>query len=338
MVYRELASLLTAGIPLDKALSLLIDTPELQAARLRIAAIRDQVREGAGLSAAMVATGGSLSEMERAVLQSAERTGALGSMLERLADFMDEADALRERVQSALIYPSVVVAFGLCVSIVMLGVLLPRMQGFLGEAQAELPAITRAMLAVGRFGSTWGGLVLLLLGAGAVAAVLRLRGDRSLRIVFERRLAAVPVAGRGFCLLANLRFARTFSELLQAGIPAIDAFALSGRATGSAWVESMVEREAEQVRHGDPLSDALARIHPLAETLPGWVRVGEASGSLADLLGAAADRYEGRWTRFVSRGLTVLEPVLIALIGGFVLLVTLAVLLPILDMTTSVAP
>jgi general secretion pathway protein F len=220
----------------------------------------------------------------------------------------------------------------------MLGVLLPRMQSFLSEADVTLPALTECMLAVGRWAKVWGALLLAALVGAVFAFRLRLQSDSGLRERCDRRLLALPGIGRGYGILVNMRFTRTLCLLLEGGVPLIEGFVLAGRATGSVAVSSQVAHEAERVRHGQRLSEAVARIHPLSGALPGWVRVGEASGGMAHLMATAAKRYEAQWDRFMSRSLGVLEPALIVLIGGFVLLVTLAVLLPVLDMTQSVHP
>ena len=117
----------------------------------------------------------------------------------------------------------------------------------------------------------------------------------------------------------------------------IDAFRLAGRATGSSWVENMTETEAGKVRHGDRLSDAVRRVPPLADSMPGWIEIGEAGGGMADLLATAADRYQQQWTRYTDRMLSLLEPLLILLIGAFVLLVALSVLLPVFSFSRVVA-
>ncbi|MCX7591757.1 MAG: type II secretion system F family protein, partial [Kiritimatiellae bacterium] len=154
---------------------------------------------------------------------------------------------------------------------------------------------------------------------------------------WHRVFFRLPVVGRGLTSLVNLRFARTLAALLKGGVGAIEGFKLAGRATGNEWVALLAEREAETVRHGSSLSEAVRRIGPLSGGLPGWIQTGEAGGGLADLLERAADRYEMRWERFLERSVTVMEPLLILLIGGFVLTVTLSVLLPILSLSQMLA-
>jgi general secretion pathway protein F len=332
-VYRELGALAEAGLPVVQALDTLIDAPELAGERVLMAAVRDRIKEGSTLAAAFRATEPSVSAFETAMLETGERSGTLGPMLGRLADVLEEQEQMRGRVVSALIYPAIVVALGLCVAIVMLGVLLPRTRVFLAQSGVPLPALTRFMLGVGRFMAAWG--LLALCGAVGAGFVLRhrLRTQPEARLRLDQRLFSVPLVAHGYRLLACMHFARTLAVLLRAGVTLIEGMVLAGRATGSAWVAAQVEGEAETVKHGGRLSDAVSRIPPLAGSLPGWIRVGEAGGGMASLLDAAAERYRLQWERFVARGLSLLEPLLIIVIGGFVLLIALSVLLPVLSLT-----
>jgi general secretion pathway protein F len=336
MVYRELSVLLGAGVPLVRALDNLIQSPELAAVHLLLAGIRDRVREGMPLAAALGEASHSVSAFEIAIIEAAERAATVEGMLDRLAAFLEERERLREKVQAALIYPLIVMTVGICVAVVMLGLLLPRARDILAGGQVALPGLTRFMIAFGALLTRWG----LAAAAAGVLAVFwgrrRLRGDALLRERLDQRLFRLPLWGRGYALLVNLRFARTLSILLGGGVPLVDSLVLAGRATGSEYTTRRAREAAEEVRHGSSLADAVRRIGPLADSLPGWLQIGEASGGLERLLDSAAQRYQDRWDRFVARCLSVLEPVLILVIGGFVLVVTVSVLLPILSLTRAV--
>jgi general secretion pathway protein F len=337
VVYRELGALLEAGLPLVRALDILIASPELPGSRHVLAGVRDRVREGAALAAAWTEASPSVTAFEQAVLEAAERSATLGEMLERLADFLEEQDRLRLRVQNALLYPAIVLGAGICVAVIMLGLLLPRAQAVLTSGGAALPWLTRALMASGRAMVRWGWAPLALAAGGLAAWRVRLRRDPARRAHWDRLVLRLPVAGRGLTLLANLRFARTLAVLVRGGVPLVDALALAGRATGNTWLAGLAVREAEAVRNGSSLSDAVRRIPTLASTLPGWIRIGEAGGGLDRLLDSAAQRYQARWDRFIGQSLALLEPLLILVIGGFVLLITLSILLPVFSLTQSVA-
>ena len=336
VVYHELSALLDAGMPLLSALNILVDSPELRSSRVLLAGVRDGVREGASLAGALREASAAVTPFEEAIIEAAERSATVGGMLANLAEFLEEQQRLRERIQAALLYPAIVFAVGICVAVLMLGLLLPRASAILADSDAGMPALTVFMIGLGRFLQHWGVAIVLLLVVGIHLVWRRVRREAGWRARWSQALFRTPVVGSGWTTLVNLRFARTMAILLQGGVPIMDALRLAGRATGNGWVAGQAEIEADAVRHGSSLSDAVRRIPPLAHSLAGWIQVGEAGGGLARLLEAAARRYQAQWDRFLVRCLALLEPLLIFAIGGFVLLVTLSVLLPVVSLSQAV--
>lgn len=331
--YRELGILLGAGLPLVTALEILMESPELGVAASLLAGVRDRIREGTSLAAALAGAAPQIKPYERAILEVGEKSGNLEGMLERLASFLEEQEHLRERIVSALIYPMIILVFALVVAVVLLGFVVPAAASMVTEqANVPLPLLTRLMMAAGRV------LVfvvpLAVLVGIAVRAWWRQKGASNpvLRNRLDQWMFQTPLVGRGYIVAVNLRCARTLSILLKGGVGLVDALSLAGRATGSVWIADLMDVEAEAVRHGSSLADAIRRIPPLAGSLPAWIQAGEASGSLENLLDIAGNTYQHQWSRYVSRTLSWLEPALILFIGIFVLLVTLSVLLPILSL------
>ncbi|MBN1674449.1 MAG: type II secretion system F family protein [Kiritimatiellae bacterium] len=333
--YRETGTLLAADLTLVHAFDILIQSPEMGDARPLLAGIRDRVRAGRSLADALAHASGSVRSFERAIIEAGERTGALSQVLVQLASFLEEQQQLKARIQTALIYPAVVVVFAVLVAAVLLGILVPAVGELLAESDVPVPMLTRAMIAAGRACKIAALPLIAAVAGGMIWVRTRKAHDTAFRLRMDRALFRLPVAGTAYGLLVNVRFPRTFSILLNGGVPIVDAMAMAGRATGSAWIEDLVRKEAESVRHGSSAADALRRIPLLSESLPGWVQAGEASGNLPQMLDNAAARYQRRWERFVTRGLTVLEPALILLVGGFVLLVTLSILLAVLAMNQT---
>jgi general secretion pathway protein F len=337
VLYRELSALLAAGIPLVTALDALIKTPEMRDVSGVLGTVRDRVREGVSLAQSLSESRADLSRFETATIGVAERAAALETVLIQLADFIDEQERMKAQVAHALIYPAIVLGMGIVVSIVMLGFLVPRAQQLMGGVNAPMPLLTRIMLAAGHGLWPWG-----LLAATGTTIVLvgwlrYVLAHKRLRIRLDRRLFKIWIVGKGYALLAAIRFSKTLSILVRAGVPLVDGMALAGRSTGSAWIESLAELEAEGLRHGATLADTLRRITPLAELLSGWVEVGEASGDLANLLDRASERCQAHWDRFLKRALALLEPALLLIVGGFVLLITLSVMLPMFSLSSTIA-
>ncbi|NLB59925.1 MAG: hypothetical protein GX806_02440, partial [Lentisphaerae bacterium] len=231
--YRELASLLQAGLPLLAALELLIQAPDTGSLRPRLAHIRDKIREGASLSLALDATG-ELSTHERSILAAGEQAAVLDKVLERLADFMEEQQQLREKIITALIYPAILMLVALGIAIGLLGFAMPRLGLLLTEqTRVAIPGLTRLMIQAGHWVAFWG---LPLLAAGALVAVAvwqRLRRDASFLRRIHQRALGLPIIGPGYAILINLRFARTLALLLHGGVSLIDGLVLAGQATGN---------------------------------------------------------------------------------------------------------
>jgi general secretion pathway protein F len=337
VLYRELSSLLGAGFPLIRALDILITSPEMADSNILLAGVRDRVREGSSLADALSAASKSVTPFECAIIQSAERSATVETMLERLATFLEEQEKLRERIKSALLYPSIVLTLGICIAMVMLGVLIPKAREIISGNNMPMPILTRSMIWFGGAVVKWGWLVVIVGIVGVAYFKKRLVADGDFRMVWDRKLFRFPFIGKGRTLLVNLRFARTMAVLIKGGVSLIDAVILAGRATGSEWINQLAEGAAESMRHGTNLSDAIRQILPLSGSLPGWLKVGEASGSIDRLLDNAGQRYQSQWDRYIGTCLGFLEPLLILIIGGFVLLVTLSVLMPIISLTQVVA-
>jgi general secretion pathway protein F len=331
--YRELGVLLGAGLPMVGAMEILMESPELGVSASLLAGVRDRIREGASLAASLGAAVPQLKPYERAILEVGEKSGNLEGMLERLAFFVEEQEHLREKIISALIYPAIILGFAVLVAVGLLGFVVPAAAAVITEqSRVPLPWLTRFMMLAGRVAMV--GLPVLILGALVGRSWLKRRmvAEPALRSRLDQAMYQIPLVGRGYVIVANLRCARTLAILLKGGVGLVDALSLAGRSTGSAWVAQLMETEAESVRHGSSLADAIRRIPPLAGSLPAWIQAGEASGALEKLLDTAGNTYQHQWNRFVTRTLSWLEPVLIVCIGIFVLLVTLSVLLPILSL------
>jgi general secretion pathway protein F len=336
MIYRELGALVHAGLPLAQALDLLVQSPETGEDRSILAAIHDRIREGVPLAEALRAAGRQVSSFEAAVVDVGERTGELDTVLERLAEFLEEQQGIRERIVTAMIYPTLVIVLALGIGLAVLGIMVPRIGAVLLEADMQLPTITIVMLGLARGVARFALPGLAAAGLVGWLVVRRWRAEPGMRSRIDRWLFRLPWIGRTYAALVALRFSRTLALLLRGGVPLVEGLPLAGRATGSPWLEDNLDVETEAVRHGRSLADALRNVESLRAGLPGWVEAGETSGDLSGLLEHAGQRYQRYWDRQISRMLALLEPVLVLIIGVFVLFVALAILLPILSMNQQI--
>lgn len=321
---RSLASLLSAGLPLTRALETTRDVGNPRLAEVLDRVLAD-VKGGSSLAKALSAHPEAFSPLYVGVVRAGERSGRLPDMTDRLADEIERQDELRERIVSALVYPTLLTLFGFLAILLLLFVVIPRFSELLMGEGAELPALTAAMLAVANgVRSYW---LFLLLGAVvATASVAAFLGSREGRRALARLGLSLPLVGpvrRG--LLAG-RFARLLGVLLEGGAPLVTALEDTASSLSDPVAQEEVERIRSEVRSGSSLQRAVAGGTLFPTELSRLIAVGEESGRQPDFLARAADLFEARSTRTVERLVTLLEPAIIVLFGGVVAVVALALL------------
>ena len=336
-LYGELGVLLDAGFPLERAFGLLIGESGEGPGAALLLHLRDLVRNGASLSDALTATIPTLPQFERTALRAAEEAGFQGGMLQALSAFIESERAVAERIRGALTYPLAVLALAAGLLSFMVYVVLPRAMDVFSRVGDALPRSARILAEWGPRGMT---LFLVLLAAGAIAAAwlrARARTDAATAAAVEKALARLPVAGRTLPLLWTHRFAGTMALLVDAGVAPQSALAVSGAATGSAWLAALAEKAAADVRAGATLSAAAASLGPIAPHIAEWMKVGESSGSLGKMLGQASVRCRQAYETSLARFLGLLEPALIVAVGAVVLAITVSVLGPMLQLARTAA-
>ena len=332
-VFRRLGVLLASGLPLASALDVLVQSPERPGSERILASVRDRIRGGQSLAEALAQSSPEVSRFELAVVRAGERAGNLDHVMEQLANYLDEQCVLRDGLRSAMMYPLFVIGLAVLVAAGMFGFVVPSLMKFFHESGVPLPLLTRIVMKLANTFPIWGTMA----AAAGVAAWISIRRryrNREGREPIEMRLFGSRLLGRPLALSCAVRFARTMTLLLRGGVPLVDAMEMSGAATGSVWLERMLREEADHVRHGRSFADALQAVPPLAPHLAGWVRAGEASGQLDRLLHAAGDRLQQQWTTYLQRTLSLIGPVLVVIVGLFVLLIALAILMPMLSLSS----
>ncbi|MCS6771870.1 MAG: type II secretion system F family protein [Kiritimatiellae bacterium] len=330
-LYRELGSLIRAGVPLENALSLLGNTYATGAESHGLASARDRIREGVAPDDALAASLTGMTPFEAALLQAGRRSGRLGESMEQLAGYLENEERLREGIKSALIYPFLVLLLGLLIGVVVILVLFPRLASLFEETGADLPSLTRALIWMGRDGRN-ALLASVLAAAAGVMFGARAISRPAARKSLELRAVRIPLFGSLLRLSAAARFGRTLALCIRGGVQIPDAFPLAGRASGMRSVEEASIVCAEEIRQGKAPADALGRCPIVGDLLVSWYCAGEASGDPATLLEQAANQYYARWENLVQRMLRLIEPLLILLVGAMVLVVAVGILLPVLSL------
>jgi general secretion pathway protein F len=331
---RQLSTLVGAGIPLVSALRALTDQVENAKLKGVLGQVRDRVNEGAALADAMGAAGGVFPDLYVGMVRAGEAGGALETVLERLADYLESQVRLRNKVSSIIIYPAMMLLFACVVVGILVTVVLPQITELLASLNQPLPFYTRWIIAGSHFTRDFWWAIL---GAG-IASVMAFRAavrtSRG-RTAYDRWILRVPVVGRLVRLIAISRFSRTLSTLLSGGLPITRALETAGEVTGNSMLAAAIEKARTSITEGASVAAPLRASGEFPPMVTHMIEVGEQSGELESMLAKVSETYEEQVETTVTRLTALLEPILILIMVGIVLVIILATLVPLLQITTS---
>ncbi|MBF0625659.1 MAG: type II secretion system inner membrane protein GspF [Magnetococcales bacterium] len=328
---RQLATLTGAGIPLEEALVTLSEQTDSRRLRGILLAVRSRVLEGHSLGDALGGFPGLFSDLYRETVAAGEHTGQLDQVLERLASHLEDSHRLNQSVRLAMLYPLIVMIFALGVSVALITYVVPQVTQVFEDFDQELPLITRGLIALSDLLHEHG--LLLLLGVVGLGAGIRLLLAREgVKRVWHRVLLRLPVAARLVRGLDTARFARTFGILTRSGVPVLEGLRIAGRVVDNRPMREAVARAAQRVREGGSLHATLAESRVFSPMVVNLIASGEAGGNLDHMLERAAEAQEREVETLVKVLAGILEPLLILLMGGLVLTIVVAILLPIFDL------
>jgi general secretion pathway protein F len=322
-------------LPLERALTALSDESEDPKQRELVAHLRSEVNAGSSFASALASAAREFDDVYRGVVAAGEQSGALGQVLERLADDLEERQALKAKLIGATLYPAIVSLIAVVIVIFLVTYVVPQVASVFTSSKRALPGLTVAMLSISGFLRHYGWLLLLLLAAGVGSLMLMLRGA-AFRERFDAATLKLPLVGRLSRGYNAARFAGTLAMLAGAGVPILKALqaaaeTLSNRAMRADALDALV-----RVREGAPLASALAGKKRFPGLLSMFARLGEQTGQLPEMLDRAAKQLSAEVQRRALQMATILEPLLIVAMGGVVMLIVLAVLLPIIQLNTWV--
>ena len=333
LLSRQWATLLAAGLTVEHSLSALIEQAESERVHDTLAAIRSDVVSGHSLRIALDRHSGAFPTIYRAAIAAGEQSGELAAVMNQLADHLERGADLQRKTMQALIYPALVAVVALLVVTGLMVFVVPQVVGVFAQSKQALPLLTRLMIGVSNFIRDWGWLALAA-GAAALLGALALLRDERIRHAFDRRLLALPVLGRHLRSLDATRFASTLAILVGSGVPLLAALDAAGRVVQRLPIRTAVREAAEQVREGRPLARALAAGRAFPPMLIHMVANGEATGRIDELLDRAARLQQQELETRTATLTSLLEPLLLLVMGAVVLLIVLAVMQPIIEINT----
>ena len=331
LITRQLATLVASGMPLDQALAAVVEQADHPGAVRVLGAIREQVGAGESLAGALSRFPRTFSELYRGLVAVGAESGQLGGVLSRLADYLEARQALRQKFASALIYPALVTLIALAVIGTLLLYVVPQIVAVYQQSRQALPWLTRALIASSDFvratGWYWLGMLALL----AIAAALLLREERW-RERWEALLLSTPFIGTVLRGIDTARFASTLAILVGSGAPLLRALETAGGVIWARPIRRAALAAGAHVREGVSLARALASQRVFPALLVHLVANGEQSGQLPAMLERAAREQDADVERRLTWLAALVQPVLIVFMGGIVLVLVLAVMLPIVSM------
>jgi general secretion pathway protein F len=335
LVTRQLASLSQSGLPLEESLLAVSQQNENPRTKSILLGVRAKVMEGHTLADGLGEFPQAFPELYRATIAAGEQSGHLDVVLERLADYTEARHELRQRVTNAMIYPIALIVMAVAIISFMLATVVPRIVDVFENTEAELPALTRGLIATSDFlRNYWLFVIIAVCAVGyGIWWLLRREGPRRR---WHRFLLRLPIIARLTRGINTARFTRTFSILGGSGVPILEAMKISAAVIENLPMRDAVREAAVRVREGAPISKSLEASKLFPPMMIHLVASGEAGGKLDDMLTRAADGQEREVDGLIAALLGILQPLLIVLMGGVVLAIVLAILLPIFELNSLI--
>jgi general secretion pathway protein F len=325
----ELAVLLNAGLPLDRALAVVVENLNRPAVKTAFSKLRDRVRQGASLARAMTESNGAFSPMAAAMAEAGEASGKLDDSLARLAETMERAENLRQTIVSSLVYPAMLMVIASSVILVMLLFVVPQFEGMFSDAGAKLPDITRIVMAASHGVKAYG---LYAVGFLAIAGFMFYRWTRqpAVKRMVDRQILKLPVIGNIVRNAETARFARTLGSLLDGGVPLSAALPIAQRSLANMHMHDAVERVATGLRQGGGLSTPLAQTGLFPPMALSFLRTGEETAQLGRMLSRLADVLDRDVRNAIQRVISVMTPAITVAMGAMVATVIASIMSAIL--------
>ncbi len=332
---RQLATMIDAGLPLVQSLDILAEQEENATFKEVLIQVKDDVESGMTFAAALKKHPKAFNDLYTNMVVAGEEAGTLDIILNRLATFIEKAEALRRKVKSALMYPMIVTFVAVVVVGILMVFVIPTFEKMFREAGQQLPGLTQLVVDMSKFTRDH----ILIVIAGIIVLIFAIRYIRKTekgRKAIDGLLLRFPVFGILLRKVAVARFTRTLSTLMQSGVPILDGLQLVAKTSGNKVIEDAVMEARENISSGENIAEPLARSKVFPPMVTRMISVGENTGALDQMLNKIADFYEDEVDTAVAGLTSMLEPLMIVFLGGVVGTIVIAMYLPIFNMANAI--
>ncbi|EIT69584.1 MULTISPECIES: type II secretion system inner membrane protein GspF [Hydrocarboniphaga] len=332
---RQLATLVRSGLPLDEALAAVSQQSESKRVKRIALGVRSGVLEGSTLALSLNQFPKAFPPLFRATVEAGEQSGKLDHILERLAEYVERRQVMRNKVMLAAVYPAILTLVAIGVVVLLLTYVVPQVVGVYADIKADLPALTTGLIAVSNFLRNYGVFLLALIVVGGLVFNRLMKNDNFKRKMHRRQLG-LPLIGRLTRGTNTGRFTRTLGILFGSGVPILEAMRIGTQVVTNLPMRDAIEVAARKVREGASLYRSLSESKLFPPITVHLIASGESSGRLDEMLDRAAENQEREVETLVAAVMGIFEPVLILAMGAIVLVIVLAILLPIFDLNQLV--
>lgn len=331
LMTRQLATLLVAGLPLVEALGVLVDQTDKKVIKSLMADVREQIRGGKSLSVVLEQYPKEFSQIYVHMVRAGEASGALDQILFRLAEFLEKQLSLKHKVTNAVLYPALMLVVGTALLFFLMTFVVPKITAVFTNLKQALPWPTVVLMSISRFCADYW---MILLGALAVAgwALQRAIKTDTGRTAADRLLLKVPLIGEVARMVSISRLASTLATMLGSGVQLLDALDVSKRVMNNRVLEQTVEDARKNIKEGETIADPLKRSGEFPALATHMIAVGERSGEIEEMLRRIGQIYDAEVDRVIARFTSLLEPIMILVMGVLVFFIVVAILLPIFEM------
>jgi general secretion pathway protein F len=328
---RQFATLLVAGLPLVEALGVLVEQAEKKSVKGLLAEIREQIRGGQALSAALETYPKDFFPIYVHMVRAGEASGALDQILFRLSEFLEKQLALKSKITNAILYPALMLVVGVSVLFFLMTFVVPKITAVFTSMKQALPWPTVALMSVSQFFADFWMLILSLVIGGIILSQRFVRTDRG-RMTADRMILQLPLVGDVARMVSISRLAGTLATMLASGVQLLDALDVSRRVMNNRVLEEAVEGARQNIREGETIADPLKRSGEFPALVTHMIAVGERSGEMEEMLRRISQIYDSEVERVITRLTSLLEPIMILVMGVIVFFIVVAILLPIFEM------